>query len=293
MAASVHQRLLNKSRTENRVFNELLQYYAMERFLFRLGQSQYANQFILKGAFVFRVYQYPHLRPTRDLDFLGFTGNSVVNIENIVKEICMQPVPDDGLVFDLSSVVGKTINESADYSGVQVAFLGHLGNARVNMQLDIGFADVVTPEPIRTEVPAMLLEMSPPVIRVYPPETIVAEKFQAMADLGMMNSRLKDFYDLWFLSRTVEFSFPVLAKAIRKTFTHRGTELPPVFLSALRPEFALVKQAQWEALIRKTRLQDAPSGLDEVLFALQEFLGPFLGESQNYPKYWKPGQGWY
>lgn len=292
LAVSVHQKLLNKSRDENRVFNELLQYYAMERFLYRLGESAFTNQFVLKGAFVFRVMEMPPSRPTRDLDFLGFTENSVENIIAIVKDICDVPVPDDGLVFDPSSVIGKRINERAEYSGVQVTFLGFLGSARINMQLDIGFADVISPAPSKIDIPATLEKMATPVIYVYPPETIVAEKFQAMVDLGMMNSRLKDFYDLWFLSTTINFSFPVLADAIQQTFHHRRTELPSAIPPGLMPEFAAAKQVQWEALLKKNRLFNAPPELDEVLLHLKGFLGPFLGEKQDHPRRWIPNHGW-
>ena len=291
-AASVRQKLLNISRTENRVFNEVLQYYAMERFLYRLGQSPYANHFVLKGAFVFRIMEMPVSRPTRDLDFLGITRNSVENVVNLVKEICEVTVPEDGLIYDPVSVCGKVIKGSADYPGVKVSFLAYLGKARINMQLDVGFADVVTPEPKTQQVPTILPQFAAPVVRVYPPPTIVAEKFQAMVDLGMMNSRLKDFYDVWFLSENVEFSFSELKLAVHNTFIHRQTEIPSETPIALTADFAITKQVQWNALIRKNHLDDAPADFSEVLILLQRFLVPICLGSDEGLLQWVPGRGW-
>jgi len=215
-ATSIHQRLLNKTAAEHRTFNELLQYYAIERFLHRLGESPYCDRFVLKGALVFLAWQAPLTRPTRDMDFLGFTSNSVDNLIRIVQEVCNQPVEPDGLMFDPASVHGEIIKEEADYEGVRVRFLGFLGKAQIHMQLDVGFVDIVTPNPETIEFPVILDNMSKPCIRAYPPETVIAEKFQAVIALGMINSRMKDFYDLWFMTQTMEFGFPLLWKRFKK-----------------------------------------------------------------------------
>ncbi len=204
-AASIHQRLLNKASAESKPFNELLQYYANERFLFRVSESPHGKRFVLKGALVFLAWQVPLTRSTRDMDFLGFTDNSVVNLVQIVREICSQPVEPDGIVFDSSTVQGESITDEADYPGVRINFLGFLGKAKIHMRLDVGFADVVTPSPIELELPTILDKMSKPCLRIYPPETVIAEKFQAMIALGMINSRMKDFYDIWFMAKSMEF----------------------------------------------------------------------------------------
>ena len=291
-AASIRQRLLNKAAEENRTFNELLQYYAIERFLYRLGESSHCSQFVLKGALVFLAWQAPITRPTRDMDFLGFTSNSVENLIRIVQEVCNQPVDPDGLIFDPASVHGEIIKEEADYEGVRVSFLGFLGKAQIHMRLDVGFADVVTPEPQALEFPTILDSMSKPCIRAYPPETVVAEKFQAMIALGMINSRMKDFYDLWFMAKSMEFDFHLLRKAIFNTFDRRKTTIPEDTPTAFTNEFADQKQVLWVAFLKKNQIMDAPIKLIDAIQVLREFLYPLIDPSEKLLSRWSPGIGW-
>ncbi|NMC54162.1 MAG: nucleotidyl transferase AbiEii/AbiGii toxin family protein [Chloroflexi bacterium] len=292
-SASIHQRILNKAVSEHRPFNELLQYYAIERFLYRLGESPYCNQFILKGALVFLAWQAPLTRPTRDMDFLAYTNNSVENLAKIVQEVCTQPVEADGMVFDSTSVQGEIIKEEADYQGVRVIFLGLLGKAQIHMRLDVGFADVVTPSPDEIELPTILDHMSKPCIRAYPPETVIAEKFQAMIALGMMNSRMKDFYDIWFMAQTMEFDFCLLRQAIMNTFDRRKTAIPREMPTALTIEFADQKQGLWSAFLKKNQIEDAPRALANTIEVLKEFLVPVVHppdktfSSWSYPAGWK------
>lgn len=292
LPASIHQRLLNKAVAEHRPFNELLQYYAIERFLYRLGLSSYNKRFVLKGALVFLAWQAPLSRPTRDMDFLGFTKDSVENLMQIVREISNQDVEPDGLSFDRKSVEGEVIKEDAYYSGVRVKWLGYLGNARVNMRLDVGFADIVTPAPKEMEIPTLLAGMKKPCLCTYPPETVIAEKYQTMVALGMLNSRMKDFFDLWFMVTSMEFEMNILREAIDNTFRQRNTLLPEQKTIALTSEFATQKQVQWEAFLSKSQIADVPTNLLIVTEKLATFFGPIIRSGNWNDKRWSPSSGW-
>jgi hypothetical protein len=198
LAASIRQRLLNKARETGRPFNEILQYFAIERFLYRLATSPHADKFVLKGALMFTAWQAPLSRPTRDIDLLGLTNNSIDAIVAMTQTICTQAVEPDGLTFEPEGVEGERIVEGADYEGVRVRFRGSLGTARITMQLDIGFGDVVIPQPVMVEYPT-ILPLSAPRLRGYSRESAIAEKFEAMIKLGILNSRMKDFFDVWLL----------------------------------------------------------------------------------------------
>ena len=225
LPASIRQLLLNKAHDNNRPFNEILQYYAIERFLYRISQSSYSDQFILKGALMFLAWGVSVYRPTRDIDFLGFTTNELDAVARIIQEICVQEVEPDGLAFDRSTVQSERIKEDADYEGVRVNLTGYLGKAKIPLQIDIGFADVVSPAPIMLKYPT-ILQMPVPHLRGYPPESVVAEKLQALVFLGSVNSRMKDFYDLWVLAEQFEFDGRILQQAIINTFQRRNTALP-------------------------------------------------------------------
>ena len=192
--ASVRQKLLNKAREEKRPFQELLQYYAMERFLYRLSQSHHSGCFTLKGALMLWAMQGPTSRPTRDIDMLGQTSNEPEAILAQVREIIAAEVVDDGLRFDPDTLKAEAITEDADYQGLRVTFTGFLDSARVPMQLDVGFGDPIFPFPSWLEFPT-LLDFPAARIKCYTPESSIAEKFQAMVNLGELNSRMKDFYD--------------------------------------------------------------------------------------------------
>jgi len=272
VAASVRRRLQDAARASGRPFQEVLEYYAMERFLYRLAQSSHAGRFVLKGALMFRAWGAPASRPTRDIDLLGRLENTVETVVPVFRDVCGIAVQQDGMVFDPASVAGALIKEDADYAGVRVTFLGTLQNARVAMQVDIGFGDVVTPGPVQTDYPT-LLALPAPHLNGYPRETVVAEKFEAMVKLGLVNSRMKDFYDLWLLARRFDFDGPTLATAIARTFAHRKTAVAPLPF-ALTAAFAddPAKRAQWKGFVRRTKLDDAP----EELATVTGELGPFL-----------------
>jgi len=236
VAASVRQRLLNLARDRNEDFGLLLTKYALERLLFRISQSEHRATFILKGALLFELWTEQAHRPTRDADFLSIGSSNPRRFEDIFKAICLLPVIDDGLIFDPSSLTARQIKEGADYEGVRVSFLGYLEKARIPMQLDIGFGDAVTPPAVEAAFPTMLGGPAA-VLLTYPRETVVAEKFEAMVKLGIANTRMKDFHDLYSLSRLFSFEGQVLSEAIMRTFERRKTWLPTSPPIAFTAEF--------------------------------------------------------
>jgi hypothetical protein len=224
-AASVRDRLLALARKRGEDFQLLLTQYGLERLLYRLGQSQYRDRFILKGAMLFILWgDQPH-RPTRDVDFLGFGDSSEAGLQDIFRELCSIPVEDDGLSLMADSVQVEVIRDEAEYGGIRVRLFGDLAGARVPIQADIGFGDAVTPEAKEVEYPTLLGNPAPH-LRAYPRETVVAEKYQALVNLGMANSRMKDFYDLWVIARKFDFDGATLSESIRNTFSRRQTPLP-------------------------------------------------------------------
>ena len=176
VAASIRHRLLIRSKQEIRPFNEVLQYYAMERFLYRLSNSTLANQYILKGALMLKVWSAPDTRPTMDIDLLGKTSNEIENIRRQMQTILSANVVADGLNFMVETMQLEPITEEADYHGVRVSFLGYLDTAKINMQIDIGIGDIVYPAPIQAKLPT-ILDLPAPEILIYSLESAIAEKF--------------------------------------------------------------------------------------------------------------------
>jgi hypothetical protein len=246
----------------------------MERLLYRLSRTPHGRSFILKGALMLRVWNAPVSRPTRDVDLLGHVNNDVENLAAIVREICQTEVEPDGMAFDETTVSAMRIKEDADYQGVRLKLEGKLENARITMQLDVGFGDVVTPPAIEVEYPT-LLDLPAPRLRAYPRESVVAEKFQAMVFLGTLNSRMKDFYDIWLLARQFDFDGRALGAAVRATFENRATTIDPEPV-AFQPEFfeSEVAVRRWEAFVRKGGFAAAPATLAEAIELVAMFLGP-------------------
>ena len=276
MGASVRQRLLNYAKANGRPFAEVLQYYAMERFLYRLSMSPHVEAFTLKGALLLTAWQAPISRPTMDIDLLGRTDNAVEAIVPLMRQISQAEVTDDGIVFDPASFAGEVIREDADYAGVRTTFLGRVDSARVHMQIDIGFGDVMTPGPETLTYPT-ILDFPAPILSGYSRETVVAEKLQALVQLRMLNTRMKDYFDLWLLTRQPELSREVLVEAIKRTFANRGMELDlePVGLSSAFGNDP-AKQMQWSAFVKRARLTEAPAKLSEVVEELRLFFTPIL-----------------
>ena len=197
--ASVRARLLNRAKADRLDFNLILTRYSLERLLYRLSISSWADQLLLKGALLFDLwFDQPH-RPTRDIDLLGFGPSEIDDLVELFQQVCVQ-TSDDGMVFDQGSVQATRIRKDANYEGVRVTLTGKLDSARCPVQIDIGYGDAVTPAAELVQFPALLEDVAPPSLRAYPVYTVIAEKYEAIVSLGMANTRLKDYFDLWFLA---------------------------------------------------------------------------------------------
>jgi predicted nucleotidyltransferase component of viral defense system len=295
IGASVRQRLLNKSRTQGRPFQELIQYFAMERFLYLLAKSPYSDRFVLKGALLLTAWRAPQSRPTMDIDLAGRVDNQLDHIKEIVARVCEVDVEPDGIAFNRTSMDVSRINEDADYEGVRVQFHATLARARIPMQLDIGFGDVITPGPTDIEYPS-LLDFPAPVLRAYPKETVVAEKLEALTALGLLNSRLKDFYDVALLSRMYPFEGERLVKAISATFRHRGTTIEPEPIGLTKAYCDDPARAiQWRAFVRRSRFGEEAGELVRLVGEVRQFALPVLSAVAAgipFKALWKPGGPW-
>lgn len=274
-AYPIHQRLLSKARSANRPFNEVLQYYAMEKFLLRMSKLPNAEDFVLKGALLLRATGISEIRPTRDIDVLKYGSSAISDIKDIFAECCRIEIEGDGLEFDPDSVEGEEIRVQEAYDGVRVKVRGNLGNARITIQIDIGFGDTITPGPLWVEYPAIFDEDRPR-IQAYTLESSIAEKYQAMVSLDMANGRMKDFYDIYFLSEHQSFEGERLQKAIKATFERRETDIPAEIPTALTQRFYENedKVRMWKAFIDKISDEQMPKELEKVVKRLRKFLWP-------------------
>lgn len=294
IGASVRDRLLNKARAEKLDYNLLLTRYALERMLYRLSISDQRDQFLLKGALLFDLwFDVPH-RPTHDADFLGFGSADIPHVEEIFRSISRIEV-EDGIVFQADSVKAAEIRKEANYAGVRVTLMGLLDSARCPVQIDVGFGDAVVPGPEDVCYPIILPGMPEPQIRAYPRYTVVAEKLEALTSLGMLNSRMKDFFDLWVLAKHSDFDGTVLTRAVAATFERRQTAIPQGLPIGLSDEFIndAQKEKQWQAFLRKNALDPMP--LAVVIADLREFLMPVLSSISaraSYDMAWRSGDGW-
>lgn len=293
--ASVRQRLLNRARERGEDFNYLLTRYATERPLYRLAASTHCDQFVLKGAVLFELWTATAHRATRDVDLLGCGEPAVAPVQAVFDDLCTLKVPPDGMRFLAGSVRAAPIRERQAESGIRVKLTADLDGARISLQVDVGFGDVVTPRVVETKFPT-ILDFPAPRLRTYPREAVVAEKFEAMVRLGMANTRMKDFYDLWVMASSFEFCGKSLADALVATFGSRGTPLPIDPQIALRSEFSAdaAKQAQWTAFAGRSRLSAVPS-LETVVVVLRRFLWPPVSavtQSTQFERHWPACGDW-
>ncbi len=294
LAASVRARLLKRARETKQDFNQMLTRYAMERLLYRISISQYSDQFLLKGAMLFDLwFDIPH-RPTRDLDFLGFGSAEPPHIEAVFQEICTIDAKD-GVTFQPDTVHAAEIRKTANYAGVRVMLLGVIDRARCHLQIDIGFGDAVTPGPQDVEYPVMLSQFAAPKLRVYPRYTVVAEKLETLSSLGIANSRMKDYFDLWILARHCDFDGETLRQAVQATFDRRQTALTIEAPWGLTDAFSQdrLKQTQWRAFLVKNRLQVL--ALNDVVAALAAFMLPVIDAAHAntvFSAHWTVGGPW-
>lgn len=295
LAASVRERLRQVAAARRQEPQLVLTRYGIERLLYRLSRIPEGKRYVLKGAALFYIWEGDIPRPTRDVDFLGYGDASPRAVAAVFRELCGVSVEHDGLSFIASSVRAAEIRDRQEYGGVRVKLTAMLGNARVPLQIDVGFGDAVTPRAEEATFPP-LLDFPPPTVRAYPTPSVVAEKFQAMVALGIANTRMKDFYDLYRLSETQEFDGETLGAAIRATFERRGTALPTAAPPALGEAFAgdADKQAQWHAFLRRGRLDNVPEELSTVTERLAAFLMPparAAASGEKPPRRWGRG-GW-
>lgn len=294
LPASVRERLRQAAAVRKEEFQLVLTRYGLERLLYRLSRSPHADLFILKGAMLFQLWSDQPHRPTRDLDLLGRGDNSIEGIAQVFRDVCNQTVEPDGLEFHAESARAERIKEDQEYEGLRVHCEARLENARIPLQIDVSFGDAVTPAAARIRYPT-LLEFPAPEVRAYRRETVVAEKFQAMVALGMTNSRMKDFYDLWVLAGGFAFDGPTLSRAIRATFRRRKTALPVQTPLPLTAEFHDDTGKQWDAFVRKSKLDAAGMGLGQVAAVLREFLMPpvqALATDEAFEQHWPAGGPW-
>ncbi|HBI02259.1 MAG TPA: nucleotidyl transferase AbiEii/AbiGii toxin family protein [Anaerolineae bacterium] len=296
VAASVLTRLKNQNEILERPFAEILQYYAMERFLYRLSQTEYADKFILKGGLLFYAWSLPLRRPTRDIDFRGYVSSNKSILLKIIKEIISISVPEDGLIFDAQSVVIEETQIDADYQGTRIKLIALLERSKIPIQIDIGFSDELTSKAETIKYPNLLPNLKTTHMKGYPKETVVAEKFHAMVRHAELNSRMKDYYDLWLISETFDFDIKDLQKAIEATFTKRDTEIPLEQPLSLTIDFARTGQTRWINFLDKMNLENNQvTNFVNVVEQIWDFLQTPLQASINKTKLdkkWKPNQGW-
>ncbi len=292
LAASVKQRLLNYAQQNHLDFNALVTRFTVERLLYRLSVSSHAGDFYLKGAMLFVLWESHSHRPTKDLDLLFVPQYDREMLRIIFQQVVGIAVADDGLTFDSESITVEDIREENAYGGLRVKLTAYIGKGRVPLQIDVGHGDSIYPATDWADFPT-LLEFSPPRIRAYPTETVVAEKLQAMIDLGLRNSRMKDYYDIHYLQRRFRYSGQDLHEAIRQTFQRRRTDLPETLPVGLSREFSEnpQKQRQWEAFLRKNGLAKI-GNLPEVVAQITAFVMPVFTDSEIAEKYWIPAMGW-
>lgn len=295
-SASVHRRLLNLARARDEDFNRLLVTYGNERLLYRLSRSPFSGRFVLKGAALFAVWMGRALRPTKDLDFLGYGDASPDALREIFRRVCGVETEPDGLRFDAESVHVEPIREEREYGGQRIRLNAFLGPARILLTADVGFGDAVTPEASEADIPA-LLDFAPPRIRIYPKETMVAEKFEAMVRLGEANSRFKDFYDVWSLCRRFSFDGDLLCRAVAATFGRRDTSLEEEEPVALTRRYGSNpdQQRQWTAFLTRSGLAGSETSFAGVIQDLGGFLLPIwtcLRKKSDPPKNWSPEGFW-
>lgn len=275
LAASVRARLLAIAKSQNADFNQVLVRFALERILYRLSVSAHADHFVLKGALLFTLwYDMPH-RPTRDVDLLGFGPSDHDSIAQTFREIAGIEV-EDGMYFDPATVTVEEIRKEASYAGVRVLIAGNIATARCKTQIDIGFGDAVTPSPVHAIYPVLIKYLPAPHLQTYPVYSVIAEKLHAIALLGMTNSRLKDYLDIWVLQDRETINPHTLAEAIAATFIRRGMSISTALPIGLTQEFATdpSRQAMWQAFLKKNQLAVMP--LHDVVMTLRTLLEPAL-----------------
>lgn len=293
---SVRERLRNIARATGENMQVLLIRYATERWMYRLARTDQGDRFVLKGAWLFYLWGIPR-RATRDVDFLAQGSKAREQVRELLREVAIVEVPnDDGLRFDPDAIRIEEIQEDRQYAGLRVKAVAYLGRTTIPTQIDIGFDETLTAEPVTAELP-VLLDYEAPKIRVYGREAVVAEKLEAIVKLGVANTRFKDFFDLYILCRERTFEGNEVRDQVAATFSHRGTELTTSVPTGLSDAFGRddENQRQWAAFVRRHEAQGAPDRFIGVVVAVREFVHPPLeaaAAERRFGMRWTPEGGW-
>ncbi|TXL72419.1 nucleotidyl transferase AbiEii/AbiGii toxin family protein [Vineibacter terrae] len=293
LAASARARLTQRARERRENAQLVMTRYAIERLLYRLSLSPFREAFVLKGAMLFSLWAPTPYRATGDLDLLGFGDNAPARVAEIFRQVLKVP-SEDGVIFKPETLGAVAARAEDEYSGVSLDVQAELAGARLPIHVDIGYGDAITPGVLDIDYPS-LLDLPMPRLKAYPPETVLAEKFQAMTALGIANSRMKDFFDVWAIANTFAFEGPVLAEAIAATFARRETELPAEPPLALSAAFAAAKQAQWTAFLRRTDIALAPEPFHDIQAQIAALMMPpaqAVAGTQRFDQKWQPGGPW-
>ncbi len=294
-AVRTHLLALAKQRKED--FNLLIERYALERMLFRLSNSSYVNRFILKGGLLVSLWSSDTYRPTRDADLLAFGDPQPEGLKEIFRELCTIESEADGLLFDPTTVTDQAIKEDQEYSGTRIVIDAWLEQIKIRVQFDIGFGDAVYPEAQLAQYPTMIAELSSPRLKIYPRESVIAEKFETLVVRGLDNSRMKDFYDLWFLQHAFDFDGATLARSVQGTFERRRTAFVEEVPIGLSEQFysSDAKLKQWNAFVQRNPVKQQPSDLAQVIIEVSGFILPVYmacAKGEAFIANWKPQIGW-
>ena len=294
IADSVRARLTAIARERGEDFQRLLVRYATERFLYRLYRSDYGKKFVLKGAMLFVAQAGWPYRPTRDLDLLGLGKRTAAALAETMREICTAKVEEDGIRFDPASIKVQAIREEQEHGGLRVLVTVFLEQARIQLQIDVGFGDSIVPPPGELDFPS-LLGFPTARILAYSKETVIAEKAQALIVLGNVNSRMKDYYDFWSMSRILAFDGTILADAMKASLAGRGTPVPQSFPDGLSDAFIAERETMWQGFLRRVELLGSVPNLREIVGAVRSFLLPPLEavrDSKPFDMLWPPSGPW-
>lgn len=297
-AASIRARLLMHAKGVGAEFQLFLVRYACERFLYRLGASKFRDRCILKGATLLALWMPEPYRATRDIDLLAFGDSDEDTVRTIISAVCSVPCDEDGIAFDVETLRITPIRANQEYPGQRARLVAKLGSAEITVQVDFGFGNAVTSVVDDARLPTLIGGVPEPSVRTYPRVSTVAEKFEAMVQLGMSNSRMKDFYDIWALSENFEFDGPELREAVAQCFARRGTAwtqaAPDALTSAFYSDPSL--QSRWLSYGDDGQLLNPPpSAFEEIGVRMQEFLGPVrdcILEGSEFGMLWTPGASW-
>ncbi len=275
IAESICLKLQNLSKAKNRPFDEILRYYAIERFLYRLSISPYATRFFLKGGLMLKVWDAENHRATMDIDLLAKTSNKIEDLQKIIKEITLIRAEEDGIVFNIQKLTLRSIQTGGDYKGIRASFSADLGKNKIHILIDLGFNDFIIPEPHNIYYPT-LLPLPQPKLMGYTPETVIAEKLESIVKLGTINTRMKDFYDIWSIIKQQKLNPETLEQAIKKVFVHRETQIayPISFTKAFYESPTIIKR--WNNFLSTMRIDNI--ALQDIIIEISTFLGPLFAK---------------